>query len=226
MKEPPIDCPLCDASGSVLFHDDGLRTYFRCAVCSLVFVPLQQHVSPQVEKTHYDFHENSPADQGYRKFLGRLFEPLIARLKPADCGLDFGSGPGPTLSVMFAEAGYPMAVYDPHYAVDKRPLEIQYDFVTCTEVVEHFRNPREDLNRLWSCVKPGGILGIMTKLTLDAQAFATWHYKNDPTHISFFSRETFQWLSELWSAELSFVGADVMLFTRRQVIVQAEHCHQ
>ncbi|MFY9256696.1 MAG: class I SAM-dependent methyltransferase [Fuerstiella sp.] len=177
-------------------------------------MPATLHLSPSQEKTHYDFHQNSPDDAGYRRFLGRLFEPLNAKLQPASNGLDFGCGPGPTLSVMFQEAGHAMAVYDPYYSTDTAPLQATYDFVTCTEVVEHFRNPRRDLDLLWSQVKPGGMLGIMTKLVIDASSFANWHYKNDPTHISFFSRETFQWLAKAWCAELEFVGADVMLFCK------------
>ena len=83
-----------------------------------------------------------------------------------------------------------------------------------TEVVEHFRNPREDLDRLWSCVRPGGLLGVMTKLVIDAPAFSNWHYKNDQTHVGFFSTETFQWLAAKWSAELELIGRDVMIFSK------------
>lgn len=139
---------------------------------------------------------------------------MQARLASGSSGLDFGSGPGPTLSVMFEEAGHRMAVYDPFYAPDKSPLARQYDFVTASEVVEHFCNPRVDLNRIWMCVEPGGLLGIMTKQALDRETFADWHYKTDPTHVSFFTRETFEWLANEWNAELHPVGVDVVLFSR------------
>ena len=115
---------------------------------------------------------------------------------------------------MFEEAGHRMSIYDPVYAVDTSPLEVQYDFVTASEVVEHFRKPADDLNRLWSCVRPGGLLGIMTKMTRDREAFVRWHYRNDPTHVSFFSRETFEWLAAGWDAELTFFGQDVALLSR------------
>jgi len=59
------------------------------------------------------------------------------------------------------------------------------------------------------------LLGIMTKLALDREAFACWHYKNDRTHVSFFSRETFTWLAAEWNAELAFVGNDVILLRHR-----------
>ena len=207
-------CPLCRSDRVVEFFEDRLRCFLRCEICRLVFVPRAFHLSPGEEKAQYDHHENSPDDLGYRKFLGRLFEPVNTRLLPGRKGLDFGSGPGPTLSVMFEEAGHCVSLYDPFYAPDAAPLNRQYDFVTASEVVEHFCEPAKDLQRLWSCVKPGGLLGIMTKQALDQASFASWHYKNDPTHVSFYSRETFCWLAANWHAELTFVGSDVVIVSR------------
>ena len=115
---------------------------------------------------------------------------------------------------MFEEAGHPMVIYDPFYAPTTECLNTQYDFVTASEVVEHFRDPHQDLKLLWSLVKPGGLLGIMTKLALDRQAFDRWHYKDDPTHISFFSVATLRWLASSWNASLELVGADVALWTK------------
>ncbi|GIS59730.1 MAG: hypothetical protein CM1200mP2_19550 [Planctomycetaceae bacterium] len=42
--------------------------------------------------------------------------------------------------------------------------------------------PGEELDRLWGCLSPGGVLGIMTKRVLDHEAFSRWHYKkrSDP----------------------------------------------
>lgn len=208
-----ITCPLCKANQVLSLHEDNWREYLRCAACQLIFVPPASHLSLSDEKAEYDRHQNSPDDQGYRHFLSRIFEPVHARLAPGSHGLDFGSGPGPTLSVMFEEVGHPMAIYDPFYATDTSPLAVRYDFVTASEVVEHFRNPADDLDRIWACVKPGGLLGIMTKLALDREAFARWHYKNDRTHVCFFSRETFAWLAAEWNADLAYAGNDVVLLS-------------
>jgi len=139
---------------------------------------------------------------------------VLERLTPHSQGLDFGSGPGPTLSVMFEEAGHSMELYDPFYAPELKPLQRKYDFVTASEVVEHLHHPRRDLDRLWKCVKPNGLLGIMTKRVTDQKAFSCWHYKNDPTHVSFFSVETFRWLADVWQATSSVCGADVVLFRK------------
>lgn len=212
-KSPP--CPLCSsAQGSSHFHSDQYRDYYRCGCCHLVHVPARQRLSQEEERAEYNKHENSSDDPGYRRFLDRLFSPLNTKLKPASHGLDFGCGPGPTLSVMFEEAGHTIALYDPMYANTERVFSVEYDFITASEVVEHLHNPAKEFDRLWSLLKPGGWLGIMTKLALDQAAFSDWHYKNDLTHVCFFSRETMEWLAGGWQAKYLQVDKDVSLFQK------------
>ncbi|MCA8993443.1 MAG: class I SAM-dependent methyltransferase [Planctomycetaceae bacterium] len=206
-------CPLCFAVGVNEFFEDW-RTYLQCSRCRLVFVPPRDHVSHSGEKLHYDRHENSPHDDAYRNFLSRMFDPMQERLASGGWGLDFGAGPGPTLSKMFAEAGHTMQMFDPFYAPNHSVFLQQYDFITATEVFEHLRRPRYELERLWRCLRPGGILGLMTKRVLDQDAFSTWHYKQDPTHICFAAEQTFEWLAELWNAELIVAGDDVVLLQK------------
>lgn len=209
-------CPLCSAASVSEFCRDRRRDYFRCRICYLVFVPPAQYLSAQDEKAEYDLHRNHPNDPGYRRFLSRLFRPLQANLIPGSQGLDFGCGPGPALSLMFEAAGHRMTLYDPFYARQPAVLESRYDFITASEVVEHLHHPGQELDRLWGILEPGGSLGLMTKLVVDRAAFARWHYKNDPSHVCFFSRPTFTWLADKWQAELAFVGKDVMLFHKNR----------
>ena len=143
-----ITCPLCLTVGAKPYAEDQTRRYLRCLRCRLVFVTSDQHLSPEAEKAIYDHHQNSPDDHNYRKFLSRLTKPLTKLIAPQSQGLDFGCGPGPTLSVMMAEQGYQMSVYDLYYADDPQVLKGQYDFITSTEVVEHLASPRQELNNL------------------------------------------------------------------------------
>lgn len=209
-----LPCPLCGSLETGHFHTDRRREYLRCAVCDLVFVPPRFFLTAEQEKACYDQHENDPEDPRYRQFLSRLAEPLIARLAPGATGLDFGSGPGPTLSVMLREAGFPTTNYDPFYVPDETALAQTYDFITATEVAEHLHQPGRQLAQLWQILRPGGYLGIMTKRVINHQAFTTWHYKNDPTHVTFFAEETFVWLAERWEAELEILGADVVILRK------------
>ena len=79
-----------------------------------------------------------------------------------------------------------MKLYDLFYAPDTQFLQRQYDFIAASEVVEHLHHPRRELERLWSCLKPNGVLGIMTKRVIDQAAFSHWYYKSDLTHVCFF----------------------------------------
>ncbi|MDH4161935.1 MAG: class I SAM-dependent methyltransferase [Nitrospirota bacterium] len=211
-----MTCPLCSAKTVADYCRDTVREYLRCDRCGLVFVPGRFHLSPEDEKKRYDLHRNAPDDPGYRGFLNRLFIPVNERLAPASTGLDFGSGPEPLLSRMFGEAGHTMRSYDPFYGPFSIPGEQRFDFITASEVVEHLRQPRKELDQLWALLRPGGFLGIMTQPLVEQSAFPAWHYKNDRTHILFFSPPTFLWLAEHWGADLTFPEKDLVIFRKRR----------
>jgi len=220
-------CPLCHCDNTTFYQTDRVRRYFQCSSCQLVFADPAARLAPEAERHIYELHRNSPEDTGYRRFLMRLVEPLAARLEPERhlqpqgglLGLDFGCGPGPALSLLLQEQGFRMQLYDPFFAPDRSVLQSGYDFITCTEVMEHLYTPAIEWPLLLGLLKPGGWLGIMTKLVLDRDAFMHWHYKNDPTHVSFFSRATFRFLAVRDRLILEFVGRDVILL-RKPLSVQ------
>ena len=205
-------CVLCGSLKIRYYTADRYRAYVICRECALVFVPAPYRISEAREKARYDLHKNHPDDPGYRKFLSRLFTPVCSRLAEGASGLDFGCGPGPALAAMFREQGYAMDTYDKYYACNPTVFEKRYDFITASEVIEHLHHPGRELERLWAMLKTDGILGIMTKLVHSRQAFEKWHYKNDETHVCFFSKATFQWLADTWQAPVEFADKDVVLF--------------
>ena len=97
-------------------------------------------------------------------------------------------------------------------------LSSLYDFVTCTEVIEHLAKPDEIWAQLVSLLKPSGVLVVMTKLVINQERFKNWHYKNDITHINFFSPETFGYLAKQNGLSLTFHGEDVMLFKKTAIV--------
>ena len=209
-----MSCILCQENTVAYYHKDRHRYYLHCGSCDLVFVPNTFHLTAPEEKKIYDQHQNNAFDDGYRTFLSRLVNPLLLMLPDHSKGLDFGSGPGPTLSLMMSEAGHEMQIYDPFYAPNRSVLSDCYDFITATEVVEHLSDPNGVLERLWRILKPGGILGIMTKLVVSQEAFGSWHYKNDPTHISFYSEKSFEYVARRWRTTVEIVGKDVILLRK------------
>lgn len=208
------DCPLC-AHPAALVDEDRRRRYFQCPECLLIFADPASHLDAAAEKAVYDLHRNDPADAGYRRFLEHLATPLLARLHPGMRGLDYGCGPGPALSAILCQAGMHMTDYDPCYAPDPAALEREYDFVTCTEVVEHFKRPAQDWERLVGLVRPGGWLGVMTQLVISPERFRRWQYRNDPTHVAFHSAETFAWIGTRFGFDVERVDTAVMLLCKR-----------
>ena len=211
MKRANNICPLC-RNGNTLSYDEGQgRVYLLCKECDLVFVPKEQLPSIDVEKTKYDQHQNSPQDSGYRAFLSKLFTPMQEFIKPKSHGLDFGSGPGPTLSKMFEEAGYKMDIYDIFYAPNQEVFSKKYDFITTTEVIEHLHQPREELERLSSMLSEGGVLGVMTAFRPEQEQFASWYYKNDPTHVRFFTPKTFEYIAKMLDMQIVYMADGVVI---------------
>lgn len=188
------------------------RSYLDCADCRLVFVDPAQRPSAEAERAHYGTHRNDPADAGYRRFLDRLCAPLAARLAPGAEGLDYGAGPGPALSQMLEEQGFPTAVYDPFFAPDVDVLRRTYDFVTCTETAEHFHLPHAEFDRLDALLRPGGWLGVMTETMDEARVFATWRYARDPTHVCFYRAETMVWIANRYGWAMESPRPHVFLF--------------
>ncbi|MEI6970830.1 MAG: class I SAM-dependent methyltransferase [bacterium] len=205
-------CPLCEEENAIHRLAAGLdRPYLLCGRCDLVFVPPPSHPSPEEERARYDQHRNSPADTGYRRFLSQLVDPLIRRLKPGAAGLDFGCGPTAVLSLMLEEAGFRMSRYDPFYAPDRGVLDESYDFIACSEAIEHFFRPAGEWSLLLRLLKPGGLLGIMTLLREPGTDFAGWWYRSDITHVCFYSRRTFKWLADRDRLDLEFQGTNIAL---------------
>ena len=192
-----------------------MRPYWRCRNCALVFVPPAVRVDATTEKARYDQHQNDPADPRYCRFLSRLADPLIATVPRGAVGLDFGSGPGPALGAMLTEAGLRVYLYDVFYAPDPAVWNRRYDFVSASEVIEHLYHPRAELNRLFSVLRPGGYLAVMTKLVGDHGAFTRSRYIRDPTHVCFYSAATCRWIARRWRATLELPATDVALFRTR-----------
>ena len=198
-----MTCPLCAHSGCRPFSKAHGRRYLRCRDCRLTFLHPEDRLNRPEERARYETHENDPADAGYRSFLDRLAEPLIARLDPGMRGLDYGSGPGPTLSLMMTERGFETVNFDPFFAPDPAPLSETWDFVTCTETAEHFFHPGAEFRTLKGLLRRPGWLAIMTRLLDDDEAFETWWYARDPTHVSFYREETLTWIARAhgWALE-------------------------
>ena len=209
-----IACPLCKTTNSSKFYKEKFREYLRCLSCDFVFVPKLYHLSDAEEKSRYDTHNNDPNDQRYRHFLSQLLVPLLERIQQKSNGLDFGSGPGPTLSLMLEECGHSVNLYDKFYANDISVFEKKYDFITATEVVEHLSEPMAEISRLIEMLNNQGHLAVMTQILTPQIDFSSWYYKNDPSHIGFFTKKSLSFLASYLNIEVYFISERVVFFQK------------
>lgn len=209
-------CHLCPSNQASLFYrsvsKNLAREYFKCDSCQLVFVPDRFHLEPHEQKKRYKEHNNDPNDFRYRDFLSRLLGALRPHLQSGTRGIDYGSGPGPALATMLEEDGFQMAIYDLFFQPDKTVLKQSYDFVTCTETVEHFVRPKTEFQVIDKILNPGGWIGIMTSLITDESKFPDWYYQRDPTHICFYSKNTMMYISKTYGWDVFFPKDNVVLY--------------
>lgn len=206
-----MNCLLCSHPA-----EDFLGVAYKCPRCFLVFKNPAQHLETEAENERYGLHQNNVEDPGYKKFLNKLLIPLSDFLPEHFTALDFGCGPGPLVSMLLEEKGGTTFNYDPLFKAENSLLNSQYDVVTSTEVVEHFKNPDRDWKTLTALVKPGGLLAIMTQFLKEETDYLNWWYKNDPTHVVFYNQKTFSYLEETFGLERLFDdNLSVIIFRKK-----------
>ncbi len=169
------------------------KTYHHCPNCDFTYLDPQFHLSPEDEKLRYDQHQNTSDNSEYMEIFKRFIETAITPYTATKI-LDYGCGPNPVLTKLLKKQNLEAEIYDPYYFPTKLQSE-SYDLITSTEVFEHLRNPLETLSHINQLLKPNGYLAIMTKFLPPNDQFASWRYKDDTTHISFYSPKTFTQMS-------------------------------
>lgn len=192
-----ISCPLCHRSEiNTQLKGPDARIYHHCINCNLIFADPSHKLSKKSEQKRYEEHNNGIQYPGYVRFLNQAIEPALPYLNSKMKGLDYGCGPGPTISKLLKRHGITCEDYDPYFY--PKVLNSTYDFIFATECFEHFNYPDKELNKLIKLLNPGGILTVMTIKWNKLKDFSSWHYAKDPTHVSFFHQETFNFICQLY----------------------------
>ena len=214
-----IECPLCLNSQCNLYYSSDrknlVRDYVICKVCDLIFVPEIFHISEKEQKARYLEHNNDPNDQRYRTFLSRLKDRITPFLNPGQIGLDYGSGPGPTLSIMMTEDGYTTKNYDPIFQPNTFVLNRKYEFVVSSETIEHFVDVRANFDFIDGILAKFGVFGVMTSIKYQHIRFETWSYHYDPTHVSFYSPVTMAYIASNWDWDIAGIYDNVYIYRKK-----------
>jgi SAM-dependent methyltransferase len=199
-----MNCKLCNNNTFVIYDKQYDLDYYHCIHCDYIFVNPDSIVSEQEELNIYLLHQNTLENDGYvnmfRDYINQTIRPYKSQIKTA---LDFGSGPGPVLAHLLREENIQVEVYDPYFSPEKVYENKHYDLITSTEVFEHLKCPIKTFEILYNCLKPGGILSIMTLYhPQDTEIFKDWWYRKDITHISFYSHKTMRYLAEAFNMKI------------------------
>jgi hypothetical protein len=186
-------CRLCLNDKCSLLHKDEQREYLLCPECGFVFVPENQHLSLDAEKARYALHENTADNADYISYLNDVADEITRMVSGSNPSiLDFGCGEHAVLTRIFKSRGLACSAYDPLYAIGQDAFLKTYDTIVLCEVLEHLRDMPAEIARIRKALKKKGHVFIRTALYDDGGLFADWWYKNDPAHISFFSKKTIQ----------------------------------
>lgn len=207
-------CKLCGGVGE-LIHDikKDKRVYYNCKQCDCIYTDPDFYIAIEDEKNIYDYHQNSIEDQGYVDFLNRAIIPSLAYITPNMKALDYGCGPGPTLSTLLAQKGIQCDDFDPIYVPSK--LKDNYDIIYSTECFEHFFYPKEQIEKLTNLLNCGGYLVIMTSFHQGVEHFKTWYYKLDPTHVYFYNATTFAYIAQKYGYTLCYTDNSRVIILRK-----------
>ncbi|MDA1106720.1 MAG: class I SAM-dependent methyltransferase [Planctomycetota bacterium] len=214
------DCRVCGSKTVIAFAEVDSLSYWRCTHCQATLLADSHLPAAHTERARYEAHQNDPADLDYQQFLSRLAMPLIARLTPTRIGLDYGCGPTPAMAMILERAGHRMRSWDPFFRPDDSVFEETYDFITCSEVIEHFHRPRFEFDRMNQLLRPGGWLALMTSLQTDDERFSTWYYRRDPTHVTFYKERTLRVVASAHGWDCEFPVVNVCLMCKKTAIGQ------
>jgi hypothetical protein len=207
-------CPLCHHEKVDLYEKVRNRTYYQCYFCYLVFVPRTELISFHLEKERYENHHNSEENSDYVKYLEAIAEKISSKVIRGSTGLDFGCGESLLMEKILDQLGFSVSSYDLFFHANESVFDKKYDFILLSEVIEHLRDPYEELRKINGLLRKNGSLFIKTKLlTNEVTDFKNWFYRRDITHIQFFSEKSFSRLDHLFRFEFQGkIGEDLFQF--------------
>jgi SAM-dependent methyltransferase len=208
------NCPLCLGDQVINYSEDKSRTYNICQDCQLIFVPRDQILKPELEKQRYDTHNNCDQDVLYQDYLGKIVSSVLTKIGESKQGLDFGCGRTKLLATLFDQKAVAVDSFDLYYFPDENIWDKKFDFIILSEVIEHLRDPYNELLKLRSMLLPNGYLFIKTKIHFNQkERFDKWFYKRDFTHVQFFCPASLKKLAQEFSLEdPENIGEDLYSF--------------
>lgn len=207
-------CKLCGAAKISESFAIANRQFFECFECDLLFCHSSTKLTFEEERSRYLQHDNSGENSGYLQHLSKLVDAIVPLIPPMATGLDYGCGHTPVLSELLIKRGFVMDNFDPFFGFRVTLESNAYDFVTCSEALEHFSEPIKELTQIVSLLKPEATVAFMTGLREGTRRSPNWWYLRDITHRCFYSVKTFNWLATHFNLTLIQAQDNIILLRK------------
>lgn len=209
-----INCLLCNSNATTVFCEKPNHLFYKCNNCQGIFRPKFTFLTPELEKKHYENHNNDMNDVRYQNFVSPIVNAILNDFTKQDKGLDFGSGTGPVVAKMLRSEGYQVENYDLYFENVPNRLTEQYNYISCCEVMEHFKKPMKEFELLHSLLLPNGKLYCKTEIFTNQVPFENWYYKNDLTHVFIYQTETLKYIQQNIGFQKVSVYEKLIVFER------------
>lgn len=215
MEMEEINCPVCEASGEIPLHQEGIFQMVRCPSCQFIYLnprPTEQSLLRFYQ--HY-LPEEEPSIEAWQRMMESVFKRAAYFIHQKQKGgrlLDVGTGFGFFLSKMKGKGWEVIGLEISEKAMDyarnilgltvfSGPLgeagfpENHFDVVTSFYVIEHLPHPLAFLRECHRILKPGGLLLLRYPHTTPIKNFFRFFRIENrlydlPAHLSDFSPET------------------------------------
>ncbi len=201
-----VYCKICGQKTLEMLNKNSGIKYYSCRCCDFIFKD-ENSILPRGEELKiYNNHNNSIDDPKYVNFFKKFLNSAVFSYCSGKEGLDFGSGPSPVLAMLLKrDFGFKMDIYDLFFAPGKIYKGKKYDLITSTEVLEHLKNPLPYFKIFRNCLKPDGLLSIMTLFQPGNKSeFFEWYYIRDMSHISFYTPKTLEIIGEKFGLKVVY----------------------
>ncbi|MFQ5432369.1 MAG: class I SAM-dependent methyltransferase [Nitrospinota bacterium] len=207
---------------SPLFYRDS-RRFYKCPSCGLIFT--NETAGNAASEKHYMSQWKSTDADFWKQQVDGLLSVIHKYKMPVGRLLDFGSGAG-EITKEFQARGIEATPLDPMingYLKDQNYPQ-KFEVVVGVEVIEHLPDMWDELKEIKRNLSADGIMLFTTILTdgfIDSanerEQFRGWWYKDDPTHVSFFSRKSVFRLAEHMGYTADIYGTQLFVLKRRYI---------
>ncbi|PRX49614.1 class I SAM-dependent methyltransferase [Salegentibacter salegens] len=208
-----MNCILCEGSTKEFWKSKN-REFVECTNCGGIQLLPQYYISKKAEEERYLTHNNDVEDRGYQDFVSPITSRILKDFSTKHSGLDYGCGTGPVAANILEKQGYYIALFDPFFYPNTKVLNTTYDFIICCEVMEHLYEPKREFSELAARLNPNGKLYCKTSIYSKETDFDNWYYKNDRTHVFFYTAKSLKWIKNNLGFKTLKIEPKLILFSK------------